>query len=163
MVEAVDFSFEHVKAGGLPFVGVLVAGDGYVSESGVNEVALTGDSEAHAEIVAMRAAMRHRGRADLAGTWLLATGEPCGMCCRFALDHHVERFYVAVDSDTVADHGFDYRASYAAFGVDRSQLTEVTHRLAVPRGLEPFEQYLALRHDGRRATRFPPSNPKGTP
>lgn len=148
MEDAVEFSIRHVESGGLPFVGVLVGHDGYVSKPGVNLVHETRDPSAHAEIVAMRAALRNRGLSDLDDTWLLATGEPCGLCYRFAIDHRVTRIYVAVDSDTVALHGFDYRSSYSAVGIDRAQLADTVHQLPVTRGLEPFERFLHLRQDG---------------
>ena len=51
--------------------------------------------------------------------------------------------------------GFDYRGSYSAFGIDRTQLTGTLHRLPVERGLEPFERFLHLRQGGVNA----PSNP----
>ena len=162
MEDAVEFSIRHVEAGGLPFVGVLIGDDGYVSAPGVNLVHETKDSAAHAEIVAMRATMRDRGRSDLSGTWLLATGEPCGLCYRFALDHRVERVYVAVDSDAVAEQGFDYRGSYPAFRIDRSVLTGIVHRLPVPRALEPFERFLYLRRDSAYTPSTSPTNMKGT-
>ena len=38
MEDAVEFSIRHVEAGGLPFVGVLIGDDGYVSAPGVNLV-----------------------------------------------------------------------------------------------------------------------------
>lgn len=162
MQDAVDVSVRHVEAGGMPFVGVLIHDDGYVSSPGVNLVHETGDSTAHAEIVAMRAAMRDRIRSNLPGSWLLATGEPCGLCYRFALDHQVERVYVAVDSDTVAEQGFDYRGSYPAFGIDRSGLTGVVHRLPVPGALEPFERFLHLRRNGPLRRPSTCQNKKGT-
>lgn len=155
MEDAVEFSIRHVESGGLPFVGILIGNDGYVSKPGVNLVHETRDPSAHAEIVAMRAALRDRGLSDLEDTWLLATGEPCGLCYRFAIDHRVTRIYIAVDSDTVALHGFDYRSSYSAFGIDRTQLAGTLHRLPVERGLEPFERFLHLRQGGVNA----PSNP----
>lgn len=167
MADAVGFSVEHVETGGLPFVGVLLAGNGYASEPGVNLVHETGDPCAHAEIVAMRSAMRDLGRAELTGTWLLASGEPCGLCYRFAIDHRVERVYVAADADTVAAWGFDYRASYPAFGIDRAQLTDIIHHLPVPHGLRPFERYLNLRRSSRYTRRYTtplsPLDTKGTP
>lgn len=145
MQDAVAFSVRHVEAGGMPFVGVLIGDDGYVSSPGVNLVQETGDPTAHAEIVAMRTAMRDRTRSNLQRTWLVATGEPCGLCYRFALDHQVERVYVAVDSDTVAEHGFDYRGSYSAFQIDRSAFTDAVHHLPVPGALEPFERFRKIR------------------
>jgi tRNA(Arg) A34 adenosine deaminase TadA len=148
MADALQFGIRHVDGGGLPFVGVLVGEDGYVAEPGVNLVRETGDPTAHAEIVAMRAALRDRDGGDLTGTWLLATGEPCGLCYRFALDHRVGRIYVAVDSDTVAAHGFDYRGSYPAFRIDRSALPIPVYRLPVAGALEPFRRFHLLGRDG---------------
>jgi tRNA(Arg) A34 adenosine deaminase TadA len=145
MEEAVEFGVRHVESGGLPFVGVILGKDGYISSPGVNLVHETGDPSAHAEIVAMRTAMRDQGFIDLSGTWLLATGEPCGLCYRFALDNRVGRIYVALDSDIVSDQGFDYRSSYAAAGIDRARLADIVHRLPVERGLEPFQRFRSLR------------------
>ncbi|HEX5542779.1 MAG TPA: nucleoside deaminase [Micromonospora sp.] len=163
MEDAVEFSIRHVEAGGLPFVGVLIGDNGYISSPGVNLVHETRDPTAHAEIVAMRAALRNRGGSGLPGTWLLATGEPCGLCYRFAIDHRVERVYVAVDSNTVAEQGFDYRDSYPAFGINRSDLADIVHRLPVPRGLEPFERFLHLRRDGAYMAADSPADTEGTP
>lgn len=143
MVRAVQASLSHVEAGGLPFVGV-VTGPGYASEPGVNLVARTGDPYAHAEIVAMRQALRDDNRADLAGMTLLATGEPCGLCYRFALDHHVDRIRVAVDAEKVAELGFDYLQSYPMFGIDRAALNDLVTPLPVTGSLEPFTRYLEL-------------------
>ncbi|TQM72053.1 tRNA(Arg) A34 adenosine deaminase TadA [Actinomadura hallensis] len=162
MADAVAFGAKHVEAGGLPFVGLLLADDGYVSDPGVNLVQETGDPSAHAEIVAMRATLRDLGRADLAGSWLLATGEPCGLCYRSALDHRVERVFVAVDADTAAAWGFDYRPSYRALGIDRARLTGFVRRLPVPDGLLPFRRHLELRRAGGGPASITPPDTKGT-
>lgn len=143
MVKAVDSSANHVESGGLPFVGLVIGQDGFISSYGVNQVHQTGDPSAHAEIVAMRAAMRDCAAVDLAGAWLLATGEPCGLCYHFALAHRIERVYIAVDADTAADWGFDYRGSYPAFSIDRARLRQdgFVHALPVEAGLEPFRRF----------------------
>ncbi|WP_198659161.1 nucleoside deaminase [Nocardiopsis sp. FIRDI 009] len=162
MAEAVEFGVRHVASGGLPFVGVLTDGDGYVSDFGVNEVRRTGDATAHAEIVAMRRAMHDRRARDVRGLRLLATGEPCGLCYRFAIDHRIARIHVAVDADTAAAHGFDYRHSYPAFGVDRARLAGLVSPLPVARGLEPFERFHRPHHSAPTPP-APPEHTKGTP
>lgn len=144
MRDAVAFSLRHVERGGLPFVGVVIDDSGYVSEYGVNKVRETGDPTAHAEIVAMRATASDRKLMDLKGMSLLATGEPCGICYRFALQHGIGRIYVAVDSDTVAEWGFDYRGSYRQLGIDRAKLADLITPLPVANGLEPFKRFLEL-------------------
>ena len=66
-------------AGEVP-VGAVVVLDGTVIGEGFNQPIGSHDPTAHAEIVAMRAAARHRGNYRLAGTSLYVTIEPCQMC-----------------------------------------------------------------------------------
>lgn len=107
----------------------------------------------------MRAALTDTGSRDLSGTWLLATGEPCGLCYRFAFEHGVSRIYVAVDSDTVAAQGFDYRSSYPAYGINSTLLAEKMKLLPVARSLEPFQQFTRLRQNNIITTPSSPATP----
>lgn len=141
MEEAVEHCIQHVTDGGLPFVGVVVDAAGAISEFGVNRVRETLDPTAHAEIVAMRGAMASYDRDNLTGTVLLATGEPCGLCYRFALDHGVEAIYVAVDRDAAAAWGFDYRSSYQAFEITNQMRSDIYHSLTSVNGDQPFRLY----------------------
>ncbi|EWS80554.1 nucleoside deaminase [Brachybacterium phenoliresistens] len=162
MSQAVDACTAHVDAGGLPFVGVLVGTDGEAaSVFGVNRVAETGDPMAHAEVVAMRDAMTRHGLDSLAGFTVLATGEPCGLCYRYALDRGIGTVHVAVDRDEVAGFGFDYRASYPAFGITGAARDRLYRPLAVPHGADPFTRYLHHRTSGRASAR-PGNRLKGT-
>lgn len=146
----------------MPFVGVLTSADGKViSRFGVNRVAETRNPAAHAEIVAMRDAMGTPGLDTLAGTALLATGEPCGLCYRYAIDHGVETIYTAVNRDEVAAFGFDYRASYPTFGITGTQRADLLHPLPVERGAEPFTRYLHLNVPDTALAR-PGTTSKGT-
>lgn len=163
MAQAVDACTEHVDAGGLPFVGVVVnAGGEMVSGFGVNRVAETGDPMAHAEVVAMRDAMTRHGLDSLTGYTLLATGEPCGLCYRYAVDHGIDTIYVAVDREEVANLGFDYRSSYPAFGITDTKRDSLYQPLAVAHGIDPFAHYLHLHLSGH-ATARPGTQSKGTP
>jgi guanine deaminase len=145
MSDAVDVSVRHVESGGIPFVGQVVAGDGWISGPGVNLVRETGDPTAHAEIVAMRRVVQDRGRSSLQGATLLATGEPCALCYRVAASQGIAAVYFAVDRDTAAEWGFDYRAGYDA---GRLPLAVTAQHLAVERGLAPFLRYRDLRRSG---------------
>lgn len=141
MADAVDVSIRHVESGGIPFVGQLVADDGWVSDFGVNLVRETGDPTAHAEIVAIRKAVQTRGRSGLEGVTLLATGEPCALCYRVAASHGIAVVCFAVDRDTAAEWGFDYRAGYETGPLP---LAMTVQHLAVERGLAPFSRYRDL-------------------
>lgn len=150
MSDAVEACIDHVEAGGLPFVGVVVKATGEViSGFGVNQVRETRDPTAHAEIVAMREAMTGHGPESLEGAALLATGEPCGLCYQFARDHGIGSIHVAADRDHVAELGFDYRASYPALGITDTHRNELLHHLPVERADEPFARYLNIHTTNR--------------
>lgn len=144
MRQAVEAGVRHVDAGGLPFVAVLAGHDGSVSGPGVNLVRETGDASAHAEIVVMRQALHDGGRTSLHGMTLLATGEPCALCYRFAAGSGVDAVFYAVDRDTAAEWGFDYRTSYDVWRTDQVRLAQTAQHLPVDRGLEPFTRYTRL-------------------
>lgn len=144
MSSAVQHSIEHVKAGGIPFVGVVLGRCGYVSAFGVNRVYETGDPSAHAEIVAMRAALLDLGQRRLDGYLLLATGEPCGMCYRYASHLGISHVLIAADRDVVAAHGFDYRGSYELLQPDPRTLEGYLSQLDPGNATEPFEVYLSM-------------------
>ncbi len=146
MTRAVAGALDHVESGGLPFVGVIVEGGQMISDLGVNRVHATGDPTAHAEIEAIRDALAATGRADLSGTTLLATGEPCGLCYRHALDIQITDIRVAVTRDRVAELGFDYLDSYPAFGITDPMRDTYMRPLEVPGATNPFIRFLALRN-----------------
>lgn len=141
MAGAVELCVRHVQAGGLPFVGLVVA-DGWTAGPGVNRVRETGDPSAHAEIVAMRQAIRERGTGALVGTTLLATGEPCSLCYGFAAEHGVAAVSYAVGRDDAAAWGFDYRDPR---GAAPSPLEAHARHLKVPDALRPFTTHRRLR------------------
>lgn len=142
MNQAIQHCVDHVASGGLPFVGVLLDDQGITSKFGVNEVQETGDPTAHAEIVAMRDAIQRGISEDLSNNILLATGEPCGLCYRFAIDHGITEIYVAVDRYEAAVWGFDYTSSYLPLGVTDEIRKEILHHLPCPHGSTPFRLYI---------------------
>ncbi len=145
LTDAVTYACDHVEQGGLPFVGVVVTTSGRVSAYGVNEVRHTGDPTAHAEIVAIRTLATDLEPAALTGATLLATGEPCLLCYRFAADHGIRHVIYAVDQDTAAAWGFDYRGGAAPTPAQKSLRDRAEHR-PVPGHLAPFAHFLR-RHD----------------
>lgn len=77
---AVDLAVANVlEHGGRPF-GAVVVKDGEVIAEGVNEIGVTGDPTAHAELSAMRKAAQVLGSPRLDGCVVYASGQPCPMC-----------------------------------------------------------------------------------
>ena len=68
------------KSGDVPVGAILVDDSGVTISVGANEREATGDSTAHAEIVAIREASVKRGNWNLEDLTLVVTLEPCVMC-----------------------------------------------------------------------------------
>ncbi|GAA2491231.1 nucleoside deaminase [Streptomyces thermolineatus] len=142
--EAVRLSREHVARGGIPFSGIVVR-DGQVLGTGFNRVREDRDATAHAEVVALRDAARKAGLSGVAGTTLIASGEPCAMCYLVALHFNVEHIVFAADRRTAGAHGFDYAGSYSLFATDPTAWPiRVTHA-PVEGHEEPFREFLSRR------------------
>lgn len=77
--EAIALAQKNVAAGGRPF-GAVVVREGRVIARGVNEMHLTGDPTAHAELLAVRAAIKALQAPRLDGCAVYASGQPCPMC-----------------------------------------------------------------------------------
>jgi tRNA(adenine34) deaminase len=74
---------EAAKAGraGNIAVGSVVVLNGEIAGRGHSQASSAPDPTAHAETAAMRDARRDLSRAELSGTVLYTTYEPCPMCC----------------------------------------------------------------------------------
>ena len=144
MEEAVAFSVDHVRHGGIPFTALVVGRDGIILGRGVNRVREHHDPTAHAEVESRRAACSAHGNAHLQGATLLASGEPCALCYMSALYAGISRIFFAADREEAATYGFDYRGTYSLFVRDpQSWPSFAVEKLAVAEGLRPFVEFHA--------------------
>ncbi|MFD8558560.1 nucleoside deaminase [Streptosporangium canum] len=142
LTQTVALATAEVHAGGIPFAGLVVDGTGTVLGTGVNRVRAHRDPTAHAEITALREAAREHGPHALAGTTLLASGEPCPLCYVTALWSGVGRIVFAADRHAAAAAGFDYASSYDLFAVPVEQWRLSPLHLPVEGAQEPFRAWL---------------------
>lgn len=75
---------------------------------------------------------------------LLATGEPCGLCYRFADHHGITQVFYSVSADEAGAHGFDYRDSYTILGAGPSSLRRTARVRPVDDALTPFHRFTRL-------------------
>lgn len=111
---------EADAAGEVPVGAIVTDPDGEVVGTGRNRREATHDPSAHAEIVAMREAARHKGGWNLDGCTLVVTLEPCLMCAGALLQARISRLvFGAWDDkagaagslyDVVRDRRLPYRA-----------------------------------------------------
>ncbi len=135
---AVELSADHVARGGIPFSALVVQGD-RVLGTGVNQVLQDRDPTAHAEVVALRDAARRYGTLAVAGSTLIASGEPCALCYMAALYFQVDHVVFAADRYTAAEAGFDYVGSYQIFATDPTHWPLRVTSLPVEGARRPFD------------------------
>jgi len=109
--EAVRLAEDNRARGGRPF-GAVLALNGEVVATGVNDIVHSHDPTTHAEMEAIRAAARRLGRPDLSGSVVYASGHPCPMCLAAMVMAGVEAVYYAFDNDDAAPFGLSSEAAY---------------------------------------------------
>jgi tRNA(Arg) A34 adenosine deaminase TadA len=103
---ALALAAEAAAAGEAP-VGAVIVENGEVLAADRNRMRELGDPTAHAEMLAIRAALKKRGTGRLDGCDLYVTLEPCAMCAGAMAHARVRRLtYGAEDAKAGAvDHG----------------------------------------------------------
>lgn len=139
MTEVVALSAARVAEGGVPFSARVVTPDGRVLGSGVNTVLEDHDPTAHAEVCAIRNACARHGRTNLAGTVLLASGEPCALCYMAALFAGVSEVIYAASAGQAAQYGYGYGSSYRLLAGFPAAFPLPARQLQVAGALTPFE------------------------
>ncbi len=115
---------------------------GEIIATGVNQVTLTNDPTAHAEVVAIRAACMALGDFQLAGCEMYTSCEPCPMCLAAIYWAHCAAIFYGNSAADAAEAGFDDSFLYAEV---RRSLTE--RRIPATRmlGNEAMESFDAWR------------------
>ena len=106
MKRAIELSINSVKKGGGPFGCVIVKNNNIIAE-GSNEVTLSNDPTAHAEIVTIRKACRSINNFKLEGSEMYTSCEPCPMCLSAIYWSHIDIIYYGNTRIDAAKIGFD--------------------------------------------------------
>lgn len=121
MARAIQLSIDSVHSGrGGPFGAVVVRGGKIVAE-GVNQVTLTQDPTAHAEIIAIRQACAKLGAFELKDCEIYTSCEPCPMCIGAIYWARLSRVYFANTAEDAANIGFDDSLIYGELSRPSSQ------------------------------------------
>lgn len=106
MRRAIHLSEESMKSAGGPF-GAVIAKDGNIIAEASNNVTLSHDPTAHAEVNAIRKAAAILHTHDLSGCDIYCSCEPCPMCLGAIYWAHIDRIFFANTRRDAADIGFD--------------------------------------------------------
>ncbi|MFH1879810.1 MAG: nucleoside deaminase, partial [Bacillota bacterium] len=86
--------------------GAAVVKNSEILSMASNEVLVSNDPTAHAEIVAIRRACQKLHTYDLSGCTLYSTGEPCPMCLSAIVWANIKKVYYACPASDAAKIGF---------------------------------------------------------
>ena len=115
MRRAIELSRKAMEAGdGGPF-GAVIVKNGKIVGEGWNQVIVTKDPTAHAEIIAIRAATRSLDSFNLNGCDLYTSAHPCPMCLGAIYWARIDRINYANSGQDAAAIGFDDEFVYRQF------------------------------------------------
>ncbi|ONN64407.1 nucleoside deaminase [Herbaspirillum sp. VT-16-41] len=100
---AIDASEEALKRGDMPFGATLVAPDGKVLMTAMNNQNTAADCTGHAEMVLVRRAQKELGLEAMRGATVYASGEPCAMCCGAMFWGGIGRVIYAASTAQIGD------------------------------------------------------------
>lgn len=135
MREALDAAARAGAAGEVP-VGAIVVRDGVIVAVGANAMRRESDVMQHAEVRAMRDAMRALGTDRLIGCTVYVTLEPCSMCAGAIVLARVDRVVFAA---------WDPKAGMAGSVEDLLRHRQLNHRPEVAGGVLEAEAGAQLR------------------
>ena len=104
MDRAIELS--AISTGG-PFGAVIIDRDGNIIGEGHNEVTVSNDPTAHAEVVAIRRACKNSNNFSLEGCTIYTSCEPCPMCLAACYWARLDKIYYSNTRQDAADIGFD--------------------------------------------------------
>ncbi|WP_342210642.1 nucleoside deaminase [Arsenicitalea aurantiaca] len=93
---ALDLARQAAAAGEAPVGAVVMEGDRVLAAE-ANRMRALGDPTAHAEMLAIRAALAERGTGRLDGCDLYVTLEPCAMCAGAIAHARLRRLYYGAE------------------------------------------------------------------
>jgi tRNA(Arg) A34 adenosine deaminase TadA len=96
MTLALQLAAEAAEVGEAP-VGAVIVENGIVLSAERNRMQALGDPTAHAEMLAIRAALAARGTGRLDGCDLYVTLEPCAMCAGAIAHVRLRRLYFGAE------------------------------------------------------------------
>lgn len=141
MQEAIRLSVENVSSGkGGPF-GAVIVKDGKIIARGANEVILTQDPTAHAEVVAIRNACKTLQSFQLTGCDIYTSCEPCPMCLGAIYWARPDRLFYANSKEDAAAIDFDDKFIYEEIAKPINERKLFTQQLLREEAWEAFKKW----------------------
>lgn len=144
LLEAIRCGYEGmVNGSGGPF-GAVVVKNGEIISRGHNEVLISNDPTAHAEVVAIRRACESLNSFELTGCIIYASCEPCPMCLGAIYWSRPLCVYYASGKEDATSAGFDDTFIYNEINTEHSKRQIPFLRYKIPEADELFAKWQKL-------------------
>jgi tRNA(Arg) A34 adenosine deaminase TadA len=141
MERAIELAKEGVNNDGGPF-GAVVVKDGKIIAEAYNEVTLTNDPTAHAEVLAIKRACKALNTFDLSGCEIYSSCEPCPMCLGAIYWAKIGKLYYSANRDDAKKAGFKDSIIYSEVMLRNEDRQLCTVRMEVKGDEEPFDLWM---------------------
>ena len=141
MERAIELAKEGVNNCGGPFGAVIVKENKIIAEA-YNEVTLSNDPTAHAEILAIRRACKALNTFDLSGCDIYSSCEPCPMCLSAMYWAKIGKLYYSATRDDAKKAGFKDSIIYSEVMLCNKDRQLVSIRMDVNGCNEPFDLWI---------------------
>jgi tRNA(Arg) A34 adenosine deaminase TadA len=146
MREAIRLSREGSEAGkGGPF-GAVIVQDNQIIGKGANQVLLTNDPTAHAEVVAIRDACASLETFHLDNCILFTSCEPCPMCLGAIYWARISKIYYANSRKDAANIGFNDDFIYCELDLPLNKRNIPIEPLLREEALKVFQNWPNIRN-----------------
>lgn len=140
LTRAVKIAGEGIENGAGPFGAVITLDGEIIAEAG-NQVVLTGDPTAHAEILAIRQGSSLTGTHDLSSCTLYTSCEPCPMCLGAIYWAGIKKVVYAAGRGDAAKAGFNDDFIYREIALDPADRKISFLNIEDPDALEVFDKW----------------------
>ena len=141
MKVAINLSIANVEnVQGGPF-GAVVVKDGKIIARGVNQVTLSNDPTAHAEVMAIRNACKKLGTFQLTGCEIYTSCEPCPMCMGAIYWARPEKLYYATAKEDATRINFDDQFIYEELAKPAKERKLFTKQILREEALVAFRKW----------------------
>ncbi len=137
---ALEIAEKGILKGHGPF-GAVITKEGRILAETANEVVISNDPTAHAEILAIRRASSLLGTHDLSGCVLYTSCEPCPMCLGAIYWSGINKVIYASDRNDAERSGFSDRLIYDEITLDPSERKISFIKLNGPGGKKIFKKW----------------------
>ncbi len=146
MARAIELSMENVRSGrGGPFGAVVVKDERIIAEA-ANQVTLTNDPTAHAEVLAIRQACQKLEVFELRGCTIYTSCEPCPMCLGAIYWARLAGIYFGNVAADAARIGFDDSFIYREIAQSHAQREIPMMQIMRDEALAAFRAWQEMPH-----------------